>query len=129
MAKLVDTNLIIRFLIKDNPKQFEAAEKIFISQEDLILPDVIFAETVWTLKSVYKVSKQETVEKLVQLLQFRNIQSNYYLLMDSLLVYQGNNFSYVDAYLIASSQLGKLEGIYSFDEGLDKVKSIKRFKP
>lgn len=130
MAKLIDANLIIRFLIKDDPDQFEAAQKLFSSQdENLILTDLILAEVVWTLHSVYKLTKQEIIEKLLKLLELKNLTVNFHLLANSLLAYKDYNISFVDAYLIALCEQNKLEGIYSFDKGLDKIKSVKRLKP
>lgn len=130
MAKLIDTNLIIRFLIKDDPDQFEATQKLFSSQdENLILPDLILAEVVWTLHSVYKLTKQEIIEKLLKLLKLKNLTANFNLLINSLLIYRDYNISFVDAYLIAFCEQNKLAGIYSFDKGLDKIKSVKRLKP
>lgn len=130
MAKLVDTNLIIRFLIKDNFTQFEAAQKIFSSSnEKLILPDLVLAEVVWTLLSVYKLGKQEVVEKLLKLLELKNLIANFHLLVNSLLIYRDHNISFVDAYLAAYAELEKLEGIYSFDKDLDKIKEVKRLEP
>lgn len=130
MAKLVDTNLIIRFLVKDNPTQFEAAQKVFSSlNEKLILADLVLAEVVWTLLSVYKLGKHEIVEKLLKLLELKNLIANFHLLINSLLIYRDHNISFVDAYLVAYAELEKLEGIYSFDKDLDKIKEVKRFKP
>lgn len=130
MAKLVDTNLIIRFLLKDNLVQAEAAKKILTqSSEDLVLTDIAVAEVVWVLQSVYKFQKQEVVEKLFQLLKLRYLITNFSLLIDSLITYQNHSISFVDAYLIAYCEHNKLEGIYSFDKGLDKIKNIKRFVP
>lgn len=130
MGKLLDTNLIIRFLIKDNPAQFEATQKLFSSlDEKLILPDLVLAEVVWTLHSVYKLTKQEIVEQLLKLLELKNLIANFHLLINSLLIYRDYNISFVDAYLISYCGDEKLEGIYSFDKGLDKIKEIKRFKP
>lgn len=130
MAKLVDANIIIRFLINDDPAQFKAAQKIFISlEENLILPDIVLAETVWTLISVYKLTKKEIVEKLLKILELKNIVANYSLLTNSLLLFRDYNISFVDAYLIAYLRDQKLEGIYSFDKGLDKIKDVRRFEP
>lgn len=130
MAKLLDANLIIRFLIKDNLSQFEAAQKLFSSlNENLVLTDLILAEVVWTLHSVYKLTKQEIIEKLLKLLELKNLSANFHLLTNSLLIYRDHNISFVDAYLAAYAEEEKLEGIYSFDKGLDKIKSVKRFAP
>ena len=128
MPKLVDTNLIVRFLVNDNPKQAQAAEKVF-QEVDLILTDIALAEVVWTLQSFYNLSRQEIVEKLYELLQSKNFIFNRELIFNSLFLYLNHNISFVDAYLVAYAQLEKLEGIYSFDKDLDKIKEVKRFKP
>lgn len=130
MATLVDTNLIIRFLIKDELPQFESAQKLFSSlDKNLILPDMVLAEVVWTLHSVYKLTKQEIIEKLLKLLELKNLTANFQLLTNALLIYRDYNISFVDAYLMAYSEIERLEGIYSFDQDLDKIKSVKRFEP
>lgn len=130
MARLLDANIILRFLIKDNLPQFESAQKLFHSfNENLVLPDLVLAEVVWTLHSVYKLTKQEIIEKLLELLELKNLTANFHLLTNALLLYRDYNISFVDAYLIAYCEQNKLEGIYSFDKGLDKTKSAKRFRP
>lgn len=130
MAKLVDTNLIIRFLLKDNLTQAEAAKKLLTqSNESLILADIAVAEIVWVLQSVYKLQKQEIIEKLFELLKFRSLVANFSLLTNTLLIYRDYHISFIDAYLTAFCEQEKLEGIYSFDKGLDKIKEVKRLKP
>lgn len=130
MAKLIDTNLILRFLVNDNPKQAIVAENLFKNQKgNLILTDLALAEIVWTLQSYYNYSRGDIVEKLYQLVQTENFICNKILILNSLFLYLNHTISFVDAYLLAYCEEEKLEGIYSFDEGLDKIKSIKRLKP
>ncbi len=129
MPKLVDTNLIVRFLLNDNPQQALASEKVFKQSSDLVITDIAVAETVWTLQSFYGFSRQEIVEKIFKFLQSKNFICNQELLFNSLFLYLNHNISFVDAYFAAYAEIEKLEGIYSFDEGLDKIKTIKRFKP
>lgn len=128
MPKLVDTNLIVRFLVNDNSKQAQAAEKVF-KENELILTDVALAEVVWTLQSFYKLPRQEIIDKIYRLLQSKSFIFNRELLLNSLFKYLNYKISFVDAYLIAYVEINKMEGLYSFDEGLDKVKTVTRFKP
>ncbi|MDP3733513.1 MAG: PIN domain-containing protein [Candidatus Daviesbacteria bacterium] len=130
MAKLLDANLIIRFLLKDNLIQAAAVKKLLSeTTEDLIVTDLTIAEVVWVLQSVYKLPKQEVIEKVLSLLEINKLIVDYILLTNSLLIYKDHHISFVDAYLAAYSEQNKLEGIYSFDKDLDKIKSVKRFKP
>lgn len=128
--KLLDANLIIRFLLKDNPPQAESAKKLLTeTTERLILTDLVIAEVVWVLQSIYQLTKQEIIEKILKMLELKSLIVNYPLFVNSLLIYKDYNISFVDAYLIAFCEQNKLEGIYSFDKGMDKIKSVKRLKP
>lgn len=129
MAKVIDTNLIIRFLLNDNPRQAASVKSLFSSQEKLHLPELIVAEVVWVLQSVYKFPKSAIIEKLQQLIGLNIFICNKKLLNRSLALYKEYPVSYIDAYLTAFSIESRLEGLYSFDKGLDKVKGIKRFEP
>lgn len=128
--KLVDANLIIRFLLKDHPSQSPAAKKILSNfQENLLLTDIIAAEIIWLLTSYYKFSKEEAIEKIYPVLNLPNIECNKSILIRALYYYRNFNIDYIDAYLTAYAEEEKLGGIYSFDKGLDKIKGIKRFEP
>ena len=128
--KLLDTNLILRFLLKDDLKQFNSARIIFENpEENLYLNELVVAEVIWVLTSFYKFSKEKAGEKIYYLLKLPTIETNRPLLMRTLYFYNNFNINFVDAYLVAFCEQNSLEGIYSFDKVLDKIKSIKRLKP
>ncbi len=128
--KLLDTNIIIRFLLQDHPKQFTAAVNLLKNlKQDLLLTDVTVAEVIWLLTTHYKFSRELAVEKIYLILNFPNIQSNKSILIRTLYFYRNFSIDYIDAYLAAYSEEENMEGIYSFDKDLDKIKEIKRFAP
>ena len=128
--KLIDANIIIRFLLKDHPIFSPAAKKLLSNfQENLLLTDVAVAETIWLLTSYYQLPKDEAVEKIFPILSSPNINCNKAILVRALYFYRNFNIDYIDAYLAAYAEEEDLEGIYSFDKDLDKVKSVKRFEP
>ncbi|TSC88242.1 MAG: putative nucleic-acid-binding protein, contains PIN domain [Microgenomates group bacterium Gr01-1014_7] len=128
--KLLDANLILRFLLKDDVKQFQKAKSILEnSEENLYLSDMIIAEVVWVLISFYKFNREDIIEKIYNLLNLNSIYSNKSLFIRTLYFYRNFNIDFIDAYLAAYCESEKLEAIYSFDKGLDKIKEIKRFKP
>lgn len=128
--KVIDANIIIRFLLKDHPKQSPAAKKLLSNfRENLLLTDIVMAETIWLLTSYYKLSKEEAVEKIYPIFNFPNIECNKPVLIRALYFCQNFNIDYIDAYLAALTEEEKLEGIYSFDKDLDKIKTIKRLEP
>lgn len=128
--KLLDTNLIIRFLLKDHPTQSLKAKKLLENpKENLVLTDVTIAEIIWLLTSFYNLSKNEVIEKIYNLISLHSIDLNRSRIIRTLYFYSNFNIDYIDAYHAAYSEEEKLEGIYSFDADLDKIKNIKRFKP
>lgn len=128
--KLLDANFILRFLLKDYPIQAEAVKKVLETKsEALFLSDMVVAEVIWVLTSFYKLTREDTAEKIYALLSLNSIYSNKALLTRALYFYRNFNIAFVDSYLTAYCEQNKLEGIYSFDKGLDKIKWVKRFKP
>lgn len=70
--KAIDTNVLIRFLVKDNEQQADLVYKLFKEAESLkealFVPIVVVLETIWVLESVYKIPRQEIVDSMNELL-------------------------------------------------------------
>ena len=57
MTSFVDSNVLIRHLTGDPPRQARAATTFLEAAEDLFLVDLIVAETVYVLESVYRLER------------------------------------------------------------------------
>jgi len=70
--KVLDTNVLIRFLVRDNEQQAEIIYRIFKQAESdkkvLFVPLLVVLETVWVLESVYKISRQEILDSINDLI-------------------------------------------------------------
>lgn len=68
----LDTNVIIRYLVQDDPKQSSQANRIIqnaIAEGMTIwISQITLCEVVWVLESSYKISKNELIEVIRQLL-------------------------------------------------------------
>jgi predicted nucleic-acid-binding protein len=70
----VDTNVLLRRLLDDDPEQAERARRLFDRKENVLIPDVVLAETIWTLKGKrYKASKDDLVAMVMGLLEEPNV--------------------------------------------------------
>lgn len=129
--KILDTNVIVRFLLNDHPTQSQAAKKLLENPlENLLLLDIVIAEIIWLLTSYYKFPKQDVIEKIKSILNLEKIQVNKEVIYGALMFYQTNTIDFIDAYLAAyCTQKKNTKGVYSFDKDLDKIKAIKRFEP
>lgn len=130
MPKVIDANIIIRFLVSDQEEKIEKIKKLFEDgKEKLILTDVTVAEIIWVLSSYYKQEKEEIVEEIISLLEVPTVVSNKSLLTQALSYFREYPIDYIDAYLLAYTKENNLQGIVSYDKSIDKVKEIKRFEP
>ncbi len=69
--KALDTNVLVRFLVRDDERQAEIIYRIFKQAESdrdvLFVPLLVVLETVWVLESVYKISRQEILNSITEL--------------------------------------------------------------
>ena len=129
MTALVDTNLLVRYLVDDDPRKSVAVEKLLRqTSQKLVLLDIAFAEIVWVLQSYYGLSKGEITEKLSALLAVKSIQTNRTLLHKTLEYFANTPLNFVDAYQAAYASLKNLD-IYSYDYDFNKIEGLKRLEP
>lgn len=64
----VDTNILVRFLVRDDEKQAETARKHIkeaeVRRERLKIPLLVVLETIWVLESAYDKTKTEILEAI-----------------------------------------------------------------
>lgn len=126
---LIDTNLIIRFLVNDNPQKASRVEKLLKgSPNSNLLPDTVIAEIVWVLSSYYGLDKQSVVNKIRALVHVGSVDCNKSLIDETLSTWENNNISYIDSYLVAIAKTKNI-AIYSYDQKFDQIKTISRKEP
>ncbi len=113
----VDTNYIVRYLVNDDKKMANIAENLLTSKDVYIANEVI-AEVVYVLHGVYKISKIDISNRLLQLVCFDNISvSNLQIIKQTFKIYQTENLDFVDSLLCAYSTI---DDIATFDKKLNK---------
>lgn len=128
---ILDTNILIRFLVNDPKKQASTVEDLFQRAENksLVIPDVVLVETVFVLLSFYELSKEEMIEKLSSLIVYIKFDLHKTLFQKTLELYSKYPISFVDAYVGAASNTKPTRTIYTFDKRLLNIKEIKALKP
>lgn len=130
MGSVLDSNTLLRFFTNDDPQKAEAVEKLLKRpRRDLLLPDVLVSEVIWTLTSFYKLPRVKVVEEFKSIFGLAVIRANKTLLLQALENYTTYNIDWVDAYACALVQVGEAESIYSYDSDIDKVSDVKRLMP
>ncbi len=125
MAKnLIDTNLIIRFLVNDDPQKVSRVENLLKDKNNKnVLLDTVVAEIIWVLLSYYSQEKEEVVEKIKALIHVDTIECNAFLINRALTIWEKNVISYIDAYLAAVAELGNMT-LYTYDKRLRTISTI-----
>ena len=122
MVYLLDTNIIIRFLVGDNEehlaKSTEYFEQIELgSMEVEILSDVLM-EAFFVLTKFYKLPKIEVISDLKTILSFEGVvNKDKVILFEALSIIENKNIDFVDALICAKCKLQNYNKL-SFDSDL-----------
>lgn len=113
---LIDTNVILRFILNDNREMAERAAEI-IASGAYTKPEVI-AEVVYVLKSVYSIPKDKIASivcGLSNIIQIENSDCMIYAIN----LFASVSLDFVDCLLIAYHRINH-ENVFSFDQKLNK---------
>ncbi|MFA6291522.1 MAG: PIN domain-containing protein [Victivallales bacterium] len=118
--RIVDANVILRYLLDDHPVHSVRAADIIEASSIFILTEVV-CEVVFVLEKVYSVERREIMDKLVCLLQFPNISTdNAEIIKEGLKFYSTRRIDFVDSLLCAYNKVNGDE-IITFDEKIIKI--------
>lgn len=74
----VDTNVLVRFLVRDDEAQFEKARKLIKREvaagRGLLVNQLVLLETEWVLRSRYSLPKQLIIQAISGLLDASDVQ-------------------------------------------------------
>ncbi len=120
--KIVDANVILRYLLEDDEQLFEKAKSIFDEvlnlKVEILLKEFVIAEVVYVLEKFYKVDRKEISQTLRNLITLRGIKTeNKNFILKALDIYGHKNLDFVDCILCAMSEQYYIE---TFDKKLNK---------
>lgn len=115
---MLDTNIILRYLLNDNKQMADEAEKIIKENTALVTIEII-AEVVYVLKRVYSIERDVIKSSLFDFLS--EVQSNEMEVIKlGLTVYSEKNLDFVDCILYAYHKV-KGNDIKTFDKKLQHL--------
>ena len=99
-------------------------------ETDLLLTDLVVAETVYVLESFYEAPRQQVAEAIRSLLAFESVVSvDPGLLLRAVEVYETEGIDFAEAYLVACAESTGINTIASFDRSIDRVGTVERVEP
>ena len=129
-ARGLDTNVLARYLVGDDPIQYDAARAYI---EDELTPDapglvhpVALCELVWVLRQVYSVPKPEIANALRVLLSVRTLRVlGEPAVRDALALYEAHSADFADA-LLSVVYTAAGTGLATFDRAAARLPNARR---
>jgi predicted nucleic acid-binding protein len=127
--RLVDTNLIIRYLVQDHEKHARAAGKLFDACDRgdvviVVLP-VVLAECVFVLESFYRHPRADIAAALGRLISSPGVEiSEVTIHLDALNRYKGSKVHFVGC-LLAATAVANDVPVATFDQDFRKFVDVR----
>lgn len=119
--------MLIRHLTGQPPAQAKRATELLATSERLILTDLVAAECVYVLQSVYELDRPRTALLLRSAIALRSIDApGESVLLRSLELYESTQLGFADAYLVAGAEQSGVGVVASFDQGIDGIGTVER---
>lgn len=130
MSAFIDTNVLIRHLTGDPPEMAARASAYLPDERELLLTDLVAAETVYVLESFYETPREEVAQAVRSLVAFDSIICvDPALLLRAVELYETDRVDFAEAYLVACAESTGVGKIASFDRSIDRVDTIERIEP
>ena len=119
-AIFVDTNVFLRFFVRDVESFYHKAKELFEQAENgkvkLETSDVVIAEIIWVLESYYGFSKNEIKDVIDAVLETKNLRTaNHSRVTDAINLYEAGKMDFIDAYNIAYMKAKDFKKVATFD--------------
>jgi predicted nucleic acid-binding protein len=130
VTAFVDTNILVRHLTGQPPAMAKRATAFLAGDTELLLADVIVAETVYVLESFYETPRPQVAEAIRSLVAFASVLTvDPALLLRALEVYEVDRLDFAEAYLVACAEAAGVGAVASYDRSLDRMSTIRRVEP
>jgi len=130
MTAFVDTNVLVRHLTGDPPAMAARATAFLSTAPELLLADLIVAETVYVLESFYEAPREQVADAMRSLIAMRSaITVDPALLLRAIEIYDVDRLDFAEAYLVACAERTGVERIASFDRAIDRIPTVERIEP
>ncbi len=113
----IDTNVVVRFLTKDDPDQFEKA-KALIGDNSIFVPTTVILETEWVLRFAYNYKPEVIQEAFRLFFGLRNVFAENINILETAMTWHQKGLDFADALHLAACQ--ETLAFASFDRQLCK---------
>jgi len=118
---VIDTNLLVRYLINDDQKKADAVDNLLDraikGEARIIVPSVVIAELVWVLESFYQLKADVILELVEAIVNTSGLDvTDKSMVISALRLYKNRNIDFIDAWIIEFAKERGIKTIYTFDK-------------
>lgn len=126
----LDTNVLVRHLVQDDPGQSRKATQVITKQctrdDPGFINRIVLCELVWVLESAYGYSKDTVVAVLEKLLRTSQLKiEDVQAAWTAFRVYQKGKADFADCLMGTTNRLGGCEATVTFDQGAGKLEGFR----
>jgi predicted nucleic-acid-binding protein len=136
VSNFVDTNVFIRFLVRDDLEKTARSEELLARAEqgdiELMTSEAVVLEIVQVLSSprMYRMERSILATVMRSLLENRGLQIDHKVaLIQAFNIYEATTLDYTDCLAIEHARRTGDGAVYSYDRGLDRVPGVRRLEP
>jgi predicted nucleic-acid-binding protein len=131
---VVDTNVLIRYFLRDIPAQTRVADELMklvkAGEIKIWLSPWVIGELIWVLSSVYDKSREFIIDILKALMATSGvIIPNQKLVAEAIFYYIDKNIDFEDAMIALEARKDKVAEGISFDKHFNKFSWLKKWQP
>ena len=124
-----DTNILVRFLVKDDEAQFEKARKLIKREvaagRRVFVNQLVLMETEWVLRSRYSVSKLQIIEAISGLLDATDVQfEDEPAIEEAIFIWKESTANFADCLIGAKNRRLGCSATATFDLKASKLPSF-----
>ncbi|HBQ61396.1 MAG TPA: PIN domain nuclease [Balneolaceae bacterium] len=128
----VDTNVLVRFHVRDDEEQYQQVKNIFASAtsaDPVFINFVVLIEWVWVLKKFCKVDNKRIAALTLSMLHSTEIEfENDSIVTNALRLFENSSADFVDCLICEVNAHQGKSPTYTFDKKASKLKGMKLLK-
>jgi predicted nucleic acid-binding protein len=134
MRRFLDTNIFLRYLTKDDEKKaydvLELLKRVERGEEKAVTSPLVIFEVIFTLQKYYRISREETKELLIPLINLRGLKLLHKSVFEKALeMYPQVDISFAGLFNYCFMLEEGITEIYSYDEDFDKLEGVQKLIP
>lgn len=125
----IDTNVLVRFLVRDDEAQFEKANRLIkrevSAKEDVFVSLIVLLETEWVLRSRYSLQKADIIQAFSSLMDATEIRlEDEAAVEETLFIWKDSAADFADCLIGSHNRRAGCRATATFDTKAVKLSSF-----